>query len=390
MNTLALRRLIRQYGALGYLMVGSMLLTEWLFRTRRREMVVVLLLAVLGINYATVRLLNVCIESLEAQSGHIAQAYEITDLGVLPGYEYSFGYGINNKGQAVGLLADEEFEKVRGFVTGANGKPIDIGTTGSYFSVAMGINDASQVVGVADIDDETAHGFMWQNGKFTDLPPLKGGEFSYADAINNKGQAVGFSDDEQGMVHAVGWQNGKVYDISHSCPGVLNVAVGINDNTDVIGIFTEDGDSIQSFLWSNDGTSKVLPSLGGDVTVAAALNNKGEVVACGNMERDGEEFRAFLWHAGSKPTPVGSLGGRWTVPAGINNHGEVVGTAETRDGMMHAFVAEKGKIQDLNRLVPSGSRWILLSAMGVNDKGQITGTGIVGNTLHAFVLTPKK
>jgi hypothetical protein len=43
---------------------------------------------------------------------------------------------------------------------------------------------------------------------------------------------------------------------------------------------------------------------------------------------------------------------------------------------------------DLNALLEPGSGWVLLSANAINDAGQITGEGLVGTDVKAFLLTP--
>src|SRR5262249_29219537 len=53
-----------------------------------------------------------------------------------------------------------------------------------------------------------------------------------------------------------------------------------------------------------------------------------------------------------------------------------------------AFVWQNGLITDLNTLIDSGLGWVLQIATGINDNGQITGTGTVGGQTHAFLLTP--
>jgi probable HAF family extracellular repeat protein len=43
---------------------------------------------------------------------------------------------------------------------------------------------------------------------------------------------------------------------------------------------------------------------------------------------------------------------------------------------------------DLNSLIDPQSGWVLASASGINDSGQITGTGIYQGQTHAFLITP--
>ena len=48
-----------------------------------------------------------------------------------------------------------------------------------------------------------------------------------------------------------------------------------------------------------------------------------------------------------------------------------------------------GQITDLNSLIPAGSGWVLNRATGINDAGQIVGSGTINGVLHVFLLTPQ-
>ena len=75
-------------------------------------------------------------------------------------------------------------------------------------------------------------------------------------------------------------------------------------------------------------------------------------------------------------------------------------TASSWDGPRHApglptydpraVIYIKGKIQNLNELIPADSGWVLLEANGINDFGQIVGSGRIGGKKRGFVLTPLK
>jgi probable HAF family extracellular repeat protein len=75
----------------------------------------------------------------------------------------------------------------------------------------------------------------------------------------------------------------------------------------------------------------------------------------------------------------------------LNNNGVVVGAASAGSyrGISHAFVAQNGSITDLNRLIPGNSGpWVLQTATGVNDAGEIVGTATFNGTEgRAFLLT---
>ena len=75
----------------------------------------------------------------------------------------------------------------------------------------------------------------------------------------------------------------------------------------------------------------------------------------------------------------------------INVFGQVVGYSNiTGNAETHAFFSDvTGSMLDLNDLIPAGSGWVLREARGINDLGQIAGTGTnpIGQT-EAFLLTP--
>jgi probable HAF family extracellular repeat protein len=385
MNSVPLRRLIQKYGSVGYLLVGLYLAGHWLIRLKRRQTVTALALTLL----ASSLMLWIAPTLFHAPNGgnlSVAQAYTITDLGIVSGYDYSFGGSVNAKGQTSGFLADKEFEKLHGFFCTSGGKMMDIGTLGGDLSIAVGINDAGQVAGSSLTAKETVMGFVWGNGKLTPVGAL-GGQNSIAAGINNKGQVVGLAETARGEAHSFLWKDGVIKDISASCPGPFNMVTAINDNSDMTGYFSKDGETVQSFVLSS-GKSKVLPTLGGDFTIAVAVG-KTQVVGFGTIQKGDEaDVHGFVWQS-SGIQDVGTLGGQFSFAESVNDSGIVVGGAETKSAGFHAFAWQNGKMIDLNKLLPSGSGWQLFSASGINERGQITGTGLVGKNVHAFLLTPK-
>ena len=110
LNSVPLRRLLRRHGNLGYLLVGFYLAGYWLYHFKRRQTIAILTLAMAAGAFTfwtgPYRLSH---GNTQAPTG-IRAAYKITDLGIVSGYEYSFGEAINNKGQVAGDIADEEFD----------------------------------------------------------------------------------------------------------------------------------------------------------------------------------------------------------------------------------------------------------------------------------------
>jgi hypothetical protein len=51
---------------------------------------------------------------------------------------------------------------------------------------------------------------------------------------------------------------------------------------------------------------------------------------------------------------------------------------------------EKGEMIDLQTRIPADSGWTLLAALGINERGQISGFGIHDGQYRAFLLTPAR
>lgn len=135
------------------------------------------------------------------------------------------------------------------------------------------INEKMQVVGAG----ASSHGFIWDNGKYTDLGTL-GGTYSWATKINDNGYIIGQSTTELGYdYHGFIWHDGTMTDLgtlggygasNDSSPlGAYSSEVtGINNSEQVIGNSLLVGGKTQhGFIWQ-DGTMTDLGTLGGDFT----------------------------------------------------------------------------------------------------------------------------
>jgi probable HAF family extracellular repeat protein len=101
-----------------------------------------------------------------------------------------------------------------------------------------------------------------------------------------------------------------------------------------------------------------------------------------------------LWDSNGSVHNLGNLG----AGVGINIWGDIVGASVTAacpaSGNARAFLWHKGRMSDLNALIPANSFMYLITAFSINDEGQIAGFGVVtsgpnaGNP-HGFLATPK-
>ncbi len=84
-----------------------------------------------------------------------------------------------------------------------------------------------------------------------------------------------------------------------------------------------------------------------------------------------------------------------TRPVAINSAGEIIGDAHFPSGksgehFSHPFLYQNGVLSDLNTLIPASSHWELQTVSGINNRGQIIGSGIHNGKTQTFLLTPDK
>ena len=298
----------------------------------------------------------------------------VTELGNLEGGTESFGLGLNNRGEAIGVANDTVPDPFSMFgletetraIRWRHGMPHDLGTLGGPDAVADLINDRGQIAGQSYTDSTpnsvtgipTQHPFLWEKGTMRDLGTL-GGTSAFPQALNSRGQVVGQSNLEGDL-------------------------------------------KFHPFLWSH-GRLKDLGTFGGDDGQAIWLNDIGEVVgeadyplACGPTCGHPQVYRPFLWRHGVM-TDLGSVPGAICGFAyGINSKTQVVGSSGQCHGGTDAFLWESGSIHNLNDLIPSDSSLHLVFANFISDRGEIAGTGVppgvspydVDTLGHAYVLIP--
>src|SRR5207244_8476008 len=93
---------------------------------------------------------------------------------------------------------------------------------------------------------------------------------------------------------------------------------------------------------------------------------------------------------GGALTDLGTLAGGSSFAYGINESGAIVGYSwsDSADNA-RAFVYRDGMLLDLNALIPAGAGWELLEAYGINDAGEIVGSGLLNGVASAFLLKPE-
>jgi probable HAF family extracellular repeat protein len=251
-----------------------------------------------------------------------------------------------------------------------NDPPVPFGCRGS---LAFGINNDGLIVGGASVDEhflDLHHAFRFNSGVIEDLgtPPFL--NLSQARGINDSGLIVGFA------------------------------------RLAFIGLGTR-----HAVLFCG-GAATELGTLGGSDSAAYAINNgadpdpqapaSAQIVGESGIGNFTGASHAFVLPLGVivPPGSSGMLDLGTLCPIGtcnsaafdINDLGRIVGQSEFLPGssVTHAFVYRNNQMTDLNTQLPpvDQARWLLIDARGINDFGQIVGTGFFHAQMRGYLMTP--
>lgn len=316
----------------------------------------------------------------QAAMGHRTVGYVFTLLPPVDGTESS-GIALNNAGQVVGISGAGEAANF-GPTLWSRGSSTRFPTLGGIGSGgAQSINNAGQFVGESSVSATISHATLWRGSVPIDLGTLNGAFASGATDINNAGQIVGWSyvaPNPSGSpvpAHATLWSGGTLIDLG-TLGGSYSAASSINNAGQIVGWSSADQvTGRHATMWSG-GAVIDLGGLGGTQNYAFAINDIGQVVGFSSIAGTDETPRAVLWSGGTL-TALGTLGGTSAVARDINNAGQIVGwSALAGDPNGHATLWNGTVATDLNDFLDDATReagWYLGAAVGINDRGWITG-----------------
>jgi probable HAF family extracellular repeat protein len=227
----------------------------------------------------------------------------MTDLGA-PG-ETSSAYGINNQGEIVGVAFGKNLRG--GAVLWKNGQrqPLgDLGSSGSG-STAIAINDKGGIVGVssgfASNSGGVVRAVIWENGVIRDIGTL-GGLHSTANALNNGGEVVGWAEVGDQSTDAFIWKGAALVDLGRLpggaiIPGSGSQAIAVNEQGQVVGSSLNSNAETRAVIWQDgnitDLNDLIPRALGLVLTRATAINSRGQILAEQQHGPDGPA-RSFL------------------------------------------------------------------------------------------------
>jgi probable HAF family extracellular repeat protein len=247
-------------------------------------------------------------------------------------------------------------------------------TLGGNNAAALALNHHGHVVGVAETStpDPSCNppqqlqfeAVIWgpKKGQTSTLPPLAGDTVGFALGINDASQVVGASGTCANTPlfpfpigpHAVLWQDGSPIDLT-SLGGSLNTAAAINKHGEVVGASSVPGDTaLHSFLWTKKVGMVDLGTVGADnSSFPTAINNDGAVVGA-SCDQTLTVCRAYLWQRSEGMVDLNTLvsgtSSLTLVTAfGINDAREIVGLGVDAAGHPHAFLAKPTDVRRRDR-----------------------------------------
>ncbi|MBL8065668.1 MAG: PEP-CTERM sorting domain-containing protein [Chthonomonadaceae bacterium] len=325
--------------------------------------------------------------------GRAQSLYHIQDLGVVPGYRFSYATGVNDIGDAVGT-------SFQGPTSRQAFRNVGHGPKGLGFPQ----NSENPTGGKINNDGEIC-------GQYTDRALIESRPFRWSEGLGY-----------QALARTSGYTPGTAIDINAS-----GTILGSNKRL-------SDGQT-EMIFWNRDGTSvQVGPPNGTRGVLLFSMNDLGQV-GCASTTEETRLF-PYLWDPTSGYRELGLMQGLDAGRSvGVNNHSTVAirGVSNLGDSWTYLWTASGGHerlfsddmvglqaeaINDNDVVVGAGAingthdirafvwnrqnthtrldsmldaasqGWTLEWAYDVNNRGQIVGTGIINGVEHGYLATP--
>lgn len=243
-------------------------------------------------------------------------------------------------------------------------------------SDAVAINNAGHVVVLAaNATFSHRQTFLYVDQSIQLLQGVRSRAFGINDADVVVGESIA---PETNVVEPVVWKKNVRYPVETCCGGT---AKAINEHGDMVGDAYDSEGRYHAFMRVGAGPSEILAPDGG-FSAAIGINDKDHVVVQAGS-------RVFLYQSGTSAALA--LSPRFPSSArAINDCDVIVGSFGPFADANRAFIwTPASGFQDLNGLLPAGTRWTLESAVSINNLGEIVGRGdYQGHDDGGYLLVP--
>lgn len=316
-----------------------------------------------------------------------AAKWAVTDLGPVALQSKLY---VNNLGQVAGTFSNhpQGAGPYTAFITGPNGdNRRDLYTDNTLESIAIGINDAGQVLSQRGSNDDWLYQVANINSSAPTFQTISRSHYGYGlGNINAQGKvvgnggAVGSTPDLTYLAFSVNADGSSFTPLTNG-----QYPIGVTSTGAIV--FNSDGGGITIAKSATAAATKVNVPTGSQFIHAYGMNDKAQVV--GEYRLSDNSPRAFVTGAsGSGITTIGTLGSRLSYSMGVGANGVVVGSFGNNFDFWHAMITDAGgkNPRDLAAEVTLPNGGYLTTAYSINDKGQVVATDYYNG--RAYLLTP--
>lgn len=220
----------------------------------------------------------------------------------------------------VGYGEEEDF--TGHLIRWVDGVAEDLGTAHPF---AQGVNAQGDIVGSDPVDDGTnaSVGWLYHEGRFTELPGL-GADFTPSpQAVNADGTVAGYLFGADGWKPATWSADGAVHPLALPSGTTDGEALDVDADGTVVGDTWGGGNPRHATRWRPDGSVELLPENqpGPNSWSAATAVRGGTVLGYESHENSTQQDDVLRWRSGSAARPEVLGEG---VPQAVNSLGSVV------------------------------------------------------------------
>jgi len=239
-------------------------------------------------------------------------------------------------------------------------------------TVAVGINDRGQIVGVYLDQSDVVHGFMYENGRYAQLD-YPGAVETDLNGINNFGQVSGSYLDTAGLFHGFVYSSGTFHPVNF--PGAPDtVAVGINSRGDIVGGYDDPSAITHGFTFQN-GQFRTVDSPFGAQSQLISISDRGHMTGYA-WDDPSSLFQGFIF---------GESGfGRFDFPAASETFPNAITNQDQQGGTYYDPFGAWGYVT-----INGHPYTLYYYLLGMNNQNQIVGNAFnyITNRRIGFVAT---